>query len=186
MAGGKLSPRQKMISLMYLVFIAMLAMTMGKEVLSSFGFMKEKIEDSNAAREVNLSSYIANLKQKAEDQPEKFGDLYKQASAVQELSNNTFNYLESLKDSIIADVDPEQRTNYEAMSSPDKVDAMFFSGENNTKTGDEFLASINDYRTKVIEMYPTLSGQLSKKRDVNKSDAVLIAKFYFETKLKDI
>ena len=41
-------------------------------------------------------------------------------------------------------------------------------------------------RTKVIEMYPTLSGQLAKKRDVNKSDAILIAKFYFETKLKDI
>ena len=35
-------------------------------------------------------------------------------------------------------------------------------------------------------MYPTLSSQLAKKRDVNKSDAVLIAKFYFETKLKDI
>ena len=45
MAGGKLSPRQKMINLMYLIFIAMLAMQMDKKVLSSFGFMKEKIED---------------------------------------------------------------------------------------------------------------------------------------------
>ena len=49
MAGGKLSPRQKMINLMYLVFIAMLAMQMDKKVLSSFGFMKEKIEDANNA-----------------------------------------------------------------------------------------------------------------------------------------
>ena len=47
-------------------------------------------------------------------------------------------------------------------------------------------ASKDASRTKVIEMYPTLSSQLSKKRDVNKSDAILIAKFYFETKLKDI
>jgi hypothetical protein len=39
MAGGKLSARQKMINLMYLVFIAMLAMNMSKEVLSAFGFM---------------------------------------------------------------------------------------------------------------------------------------------------
>ena len=31
MAGGKLSPRQKMINLMYLIFIAMLAMQMDKK-----------------------------------------------------------------------------------------------------------------------------------------------------------
>jgi hypothetical protein len=35
MAGGKLTPRQKMINLMYLVFIAMLALNMSKEVLSA-------------------------------------------------------------------------------------------------------------------------------------------------------
>ena len=47
MAGGKLTPRQKMINLMYLVFIAMLAMNMSKEVLSAFGLMNEKFEASN-------------------------------------------------------------------------------------------------------------------------------------------
>ena len=40
-------------------------------------------------------------------------------------------------------------------------------------------------RTKVIEMYPSLSNQLSKKKDVNKSDAILIARFHYETRLKD-
>ena len=39
-------------------------------------------------------------------------------------------------------------------------------------------------RTKTIEMYPLLSSQLSKKKDVNKSDAILIAKFYIETRFK--
>jgi len=38
-------------------------------------------------------------------------------------------------------------------------------------------------RTKVIELYPSLSDQLTKKKDVNKSDAVLIARFYSETRL---
>jgi len=33
MASGKLSPRQKMINLMYLIFIAMLGLKMSKEVL---------------------------------------------------------------------------------------------------------------------------------------------------------
>ena len=39
MAGGKLTPRQKMINLMYLVFIAMLALNMSKEVLSAFSML---------------------------------------------------------------------------------------------------------------------------------------------------
>jgi len=64
---------------------------------------------------------------------------------------------------------------------------IFFVRPSKWKKHFELINSSKDAsRTKVIEMYPTLSGQLSKKRDVNKSDAVLIAKFYFETKLKDI
>ena len=40
-------------------------------------------------------------------------------------------------------------------------------------------------RTKVIEMYPLLSSQLSRKKDVNKSDAILIARYFIETRIKD-
>ena len=36
-------------------------------------------------------------------------------------------------------------------------------------------------RTKVIEMFPFFSSQLSKKKDSNKADAILIASFYYET-----
>ena len=64
---------------------------------------------------------------------------------------------------------------------------IFFVRPSKWKKHFELINSSKDSsRTKVIEMYPTLSGQLAKKRDVNKSDAILIAKFYFETKLKDI
>ena len=40
-------------------------------------------------------------------------------------------------------------------------------------------------RTKVIEMYPSFAEKLSKNKDVNKSDAILIARFYSETAFKD-
>ena len=64
---------------------------------------------------------------------------------------------------------------------------IFFVRPSKWKKHFELINSSKDAsRTKVIEMYPTLSGQLARKRDVNKSDAILIAKFYFETKLKDI
>ena len=36
-------------------------------------------------------------------------------------------------------------------------------------------------RTKVIEMYHYISSQVSKKKDSNKADAILIAKYFFET-----
>ena len=36
-------------------------------------------------------------------------------------------------------------------------------------------------RTKVIEIYPEISSKLSRKKDSNKADAILIASFYYET-----
>ena len=39
-------------------------------------------------------------------------------------------------------------------------------------------------RTKAIEMYPLIAEKLSKKKDVNKSDAILIARYYSETRFK--
>ena len=36
-------------------------------------------------------------------------------------------------------------------------------------------------RTKAIEVFPYISKQLSKKKDANKADAILIASFFYET-----
>ena len=40
-------------------------------------------------------------------------------------------------------------------------------------------------RTKAIEIFPYISTQLSKKKDVNKADAALIASFFYETHQSD-
>ena len=40
-------------------------------------------------------------------------------------------------------------------------------------------------RTKAIEIFPYFSQQLSKKKDSNKADAILISSFYYETCKKD-
>ena len=71
MAGGKMSARQKMINLMYLVFIAMLAMNMSKEVLSAFGFTNQKLEQNNRSTKKNLNSIYDNLDLKAIEKKEK-------------------------------------------------------------------------------------------------------------------
>ena len=40
-------------------------------------------------------------------------------------------------------------------------------------------------RTRAIEIFPYFSAQLSKKKDSNKADAILIASFYYETHQKE-
>ena len=63
---------------------------------------------------------------------------------------------------------------------------IFFVRPSKWKKHFDLINSSKDSsRTKVIEMYPTLSSQLAKKKDVNKSDAILIARFYSETRLTD-
>ena len=61
---------------------------------------------------------------------------------------------------------------------------IFFVRPSKWKKHFELINSSKDSsRTKAIEMYPSLSGDLAKKKDVNKSDAILIARFFNETRL---
>ncbi len=60
---------------------------------------------------------------------------------------------------------------------------IFFVRPSKWKKHYDLINSSKDAsRTKVIEMYPSLSDKLSKKKDVNKSDAILIARFLAETR----
>ena len=63
---------------------------------------------------------------------------------------------------------------------------IFFVRPAKWKKHFELINSSKDAsRTKAIEMYPKISDKLSKKKDVNKSDAILIARYYSETRFKD-
>ena len=62
--------------------------------------------------------------------------------------------------------------------------SIFFVRPSKWKKHFELINSSKDSsRTKVIEMYPVLSSRLSKKKDVNKADAILIARYFSETRL---
>ena len=63
---------------------------------------------------------------------------------------------------------------------------IFFVRPSKWKKYFELINSSKDSsRTKAIEMYPKLSNLLAKKKDVNKSDAILIARFFSETRLSE-
>ena len=93
MAGGKLTPRQKMINLMYLVFIAMLALNMSKEVLSAFGILNNKIESSNSITDTRNESSFLQLQQKAKDQPLQYGDKKAKVDKIRALCKDYSDYI---------------------------------------------------------------------------------------------
>jgi gliding motility-associated protein GldM len=150
MAGGKMSARQKMINLMYLVFIAMLAMNMSKEVLSAFGFMNEKLTENNISTSEKNKQAYANLAIKAAEQSAKFNALNKQAVKIKTYSADFYIYLEELKDKMTVNI--EDRKDYESMDQTTFLDEYFFKGDKFTDKGKQFLDQINGYRTDVTKV----------------------------------
>ena len=165
MAGGQLSARQKMINLMYLVFIAMLALNMSKEVLSAFGFMKEEISKNTKATENKNNATYEGLAQKASDQPAKFAPLNQKAIKVKAVSGEFYSYLEDLKNKMTADI--EDKTDYESMDKTQFLDEYFFKGDKKTAAGQEFVDKINNYRETVIATlgseYPELNARVASR-----------------------
>ncbi|GAK93638.1 hypothetical protein JCM19298_975 [Nonlabens ulvanivorans] len=165
MAGGKQSPpRQKMINLMYLVFIAMLALNMSKEVLNAFGLLNVSIEESNLTAAANNASTLDGLAQLASDQPEKYDKLKDQGDQVDKISDEYFNYIQSLKDELEGTV--EDPTDYQVMDKGDYLDTKFLESGVITEEGQRFLDEMNNYRKDMIAIVgeeSELAGQLKTK-----------------------
>lgn len=144
MASGKQSPRQKMINLMYLVFIAMLALNMSKEVLTAFGLLNEKLTESNQTTTLRNQAAMLGLEEKVSEQPAKYAPLVEKAKQIDELSNTFNTYLENLKSELVAD--KEDPTDYESMDRADQLDEKFFVSGKPSPQGEEFLTQIRNYR----------------------------------------
>ncbi len=151
MAGGKLTPRQKMINLMYLVFIAMLALNMSKEVLSAFGILNNKIEGSNSITDTRNESSFQQLAQKASDQPGQYGDKKAKVDKIRALSKDFSDYIESIKTEVTKKFPKDKEGNYpyEQMDKSDEIDNMFYIGDRESKKGKEFLEKIQTYAAKI-------------------------------------
>jgi gliding motility-associated protein GldM len=150
MAGGKQSPRQKMINLMYLIFIAMLAMNMSKEVLSAFGLMNEKLSDANKrATEQNAKAYT-NLATKAVEQPLQFEKAKEKTDALKANADEFYSYLEDLKGKMTSDL--KDKTDYETMDKSKFLDEYFFVSGTITPKGKEFVSKMDEFRKAALEV----------------------------------
>ncbi|OEY72932.1 type IX secretion system motor protein PorM/GldM [Salegentibacter salarius] len=163
MASGKQTPRQKMINLMYLVFIAMMALNMSKEVLTAFGQMNEDLEESNATTSQRNDMAMAGLAAKAEEQPAKYEELKAKAEQISTLSDNLYSTVGNLKDELLADFEGEEKTNYESMDRADKLNNLFFASGRVTPRGEEFVAAIDNYRNEVLAVLGDKFPQIRSK-----------------------
>ncbi|MCB9194935.1 MAG: hypothetical protein H6598_01810 [Flavobacteriales bacterium] len=98
MAGGKETPRQKMIGLMYLVLMALLAMNVSKEVINSFITLNNNIDFANQDAIFYNGKVIQDLQGKVysaegnEYEKEKAKTSLNKAISVHELSRSAANF----------------------------------------------------------------------------------------------
>ncbi|AZQ60319.1 gliding motility protein GldM [Maribacter sp. MJ134] len=152
MAGGKATPRQKMINLMYLIFIAMLALNMSKEVLAAFGIMNEKLETSNEQTTASNNAFLESLGTKASEDAAKYDKLYQNAQKIKAMSQEYYDYLEGLKTGMKEGL--EDATDYARMDNSDYLDQTLFQGDNLSEEGKKFMSNLTGYRDQVAAIVP--------------------------------
>ena len=108
MAGIKkrpVSPRQKMINLMYVVLMAMLALNVSTDVLEGFSKVEEGLNRTTKnATEENANIYN-EFEQQMQQNPGKVKAWYDKAKIVKDMSDSLFQYADFLKEAIVKEAD---------------------------------------------------------------------------------
>ena len=169
--AGKLDSRQKMINMMYLVFIAMLALNIGKEVLATLGILNNDLENSITELESSSAAAYAQIESNANS-----ADYMIAASQVLEMKDEAdkfFNLVQNIKDSLIVGEDGVANkylkevnvkgtdsvitiTAYQEMDKSQVLDEYFFEGDLLTPKGQEFLDMYQSFPTAVTKILETI------------------------------
>ena len=123
MAGGKMSPRQKMINMMYLVLTALLALNVSKEVLNSFFEVNLGIvKTTESINKKNLDTYRGFDEASNQEKVKNYKDL---ANQVKPVSSFLVEFIQEMKYNLVL-----------------KVDKKVFLGEHKDEEGDEIESNI--------------------------------------------
>jgi len=144
------SPRQKMINLMYILLMAMLALNVSNDVLKGFHLIGDSLErtTTNAAKE-NRALYddFAVLMKK---NPTKVREWYAKANQLRLASDSLYNFAEQLKWAIAREADgskgnPDRLNNEENLDAAGHIMLAPISGK-----GKLLFNAINSYRAHVL------------------------------------
>ena len=96
------TPRQRMITMMYLVYTAMLALNVSAEVVNGFKTVGSAMTKSNENIQVKLDETYANFSKALQNSPDKVKEQYEKAQKVRDLSVTMGNYIDSLEYTFMA------------------------------------------------------------------------------------
>lgn len=148
----KISPRQKMINLMYVVLMAMLALNVSSDVLNGFSLvdigLKRSTENATKTNNAIMSSFEEQMK----TNPKKVKVWYDKARFVQVMSDSIYDLAEELKIAIVkksdgVDGDVDNIRNREDLEASTQV--MLAPG---TGRGEQLHQAIIHYRERIIRM----------------------------------
>jgi gliding motility-associated protein GldM len=158
MAGGKLSARQKMINMMYLVLIAMLALNVSREILHSFYLIETSFNQSRDETADQNEKFMKGFQQEAANNPAK-KQAFKAAQEVTSELSAFVKYIEDVKtdlETISGGRDSENAPPGEdgELKAGDDTEkhVRYFIKEEGGKRGKELVAKINQAREKVLKI----------------------------------
>lgn len=152
----KVSPRQKMINLMYLVLMAMLALNVSNDVLKGFTLVSEKLDNTtqNAAN-INNGIY-KNFEDQMKANPTKVKQWYEKAMYVRSISDSLYNLTEELKLAIVMKsdkLDSPDQVNFRHIKNQEDLEAATqVMLDKNTGRGDKLMNAIESYRANITKM----------------------------------
>jgi gliding motility-associated protein GldM len=182
MAHEKLSPRQKMIGMMYLVLTAMLALNVSKEAVEAFKKVDKGLTQTIANYTLKNDEIYKEFDRAAQENPTKAGKYKTTAYQVKERSDEAFNFIQGLKIEIIkkAEKDPETpaiKGNEVIIEEVKRIDdtnvpSEILIGANENGKANDLKALINEYRQFLISVLdgknPTVEDAL--KTSLNTDD----------------
>ena len=162
--AGKLDSRQKMINMMYLVFIAMLALNIGKEVLATLGILNNDLESSIVELEASSKASYAQINDNKDKLSYKIA-----ASNVSEMkleADSFYGFIDEIKNQLLVgddgnpnkyleDVENQETGEmfpvwkYQEMDKSEKLDLLFFSSDGTTEKGQEFISKFSGFSGKI-------------------------------------
>ena len=148
----KVSPRQKMINLMYVLLMAMLALNVSSDVLVGFTLVDESLTKSTENAGKQNETIYSSLAASMEENPEKARIWYEKATEVKARSNSLYNLADSLKVCIAkkADGPAGDCTNLKKREDLEASTYVMLSPGN--KGGEILFNAIESYRGFLLEM----------------------------------
>ena len=107
MSGAKETPRQKMIGMMYLVYTALLAMNVSKDILDAFDTVNTGVQETNITLMQQISQRYATFEDQYMLDQEKVGPYWEQAQKLRDKSTEMINYLEALKWDLVSKIEEQ-------------------------------------------------------------------------------